>query len=202
MNVGEVTTEHVLRAAARHFVARPFVEVSMTDITDDLRADLSIVARIFSDTHAMAAAVLDHERKSMHGVQHTIAQSSGSYLDRILQAFHAVGENLAHEVIVRAGVCLAAGSRHYFPERRLDPFGTWLSSIEDLLRSARAAGELRRDVHPESAAWTIVAAGMGTMDFARTQNRWSEVQRRLEQTAQTIVHAIAVPSDECLRSRK
>jgi hypothetical protein len=55
---------------------------------------------------------------------------------------------------------------------------------------------LRQGVDQEQTAWLIVSAGMGTVDFARTQNRWSEVEGRLEQTAQTIIDMISISSSE------
>lgn len=201
MSARDVTRARVLTAAAHRFAVRPFAEVSMADVAHEAGVSVSDVSRYFGDTHAAAVAVLDHERASMHGIQRDLAHSEAGPLGRIVQAFRAVGANLAHDVVIRAGVCLAASSRHHFPERRLDPFGTWLSSIEGLLRRAQSAGELRGDVRPEPMAWAIVAAGMGTMDFARTQNRWAEIEDRLERTAQTMIDAIAAPSHERLRVR-
>lgn len=191
--------DHILRVAAQRFAAHPFNEVSLTDIAGDAGIALEQLAAIFPDTRAAAVAVLDHERESMHRVQRMLAESDRGYLDRIVQAFRIVGDNLMNDVVVRGGVCLASGARSHFPERRLDPFGTWLGYVEQLLTAARDTGELRETVRPDSIAWVIVAAGMGTMDFARTQDRWSEVGHRLEMTAQTIIDAITAPSDESLQ---
>jgi AcrR family transcriptional regulator len=199
MTNNEAAREHILRIAAQRFVAHPFAVVSLTDIADDADIAQDLVASFFPDTRAAAVAVLDHERESMHRVQRVLAESDRRYLDRIVQAFRMVGENLVNDVVVRGGVCLASGSRTHFPERRLDPFGTWLGYIEQLLTAARDTGELREAVDPGSIARVVVAAGMGTMDFARTQDRWSEVGHRLEQTAQTIIDAIIAPSDESLQ---
>lgn len=194
MNSVDPSRAALLRTASEHFTIQSFPEVSMTDIAAEAAIPSAVALKAFPSTHDIGTAVLDHERASMHAVQAQAASLSGSALDRLVLTFRLVGENLADDVLVRAGVCLASGARQFFPGRRLNPFQTWLSYVDDLLSTARADGDLREDVDLTSATWLTVSAGMGTMDFCRTQGEWHDAPRLLEQTALSMVALLSAPA--------
>ncbi|GAA1370173.1 TetR/AcrR family transcriptional regulator [Brevibacterium luteolum] len=184
---------NVLHAAADLFVEHSFPEVSMPDIATHAGVSLQAVLSAFPTVHDIGSAILDHERSRMHAIQNDIAQQDVPALEAIPLAFRLVGENLADDPIVRAGVCLASGARRFFPERRLDPFRTWRSYLSVLLETAREHGKLRDHVESREAAWLIVTAGMGTMDYCRTKNLWHEAPNELSQTARSMIQ-LMVPT--------
>lgn len=196
MNHVDASRDALVRAASELFTTRSFAEISIADIAAEAAVPSEVALRAFPSTHDIGTVVLDHERASMHAVQDRLASHDGSALDRLVLAFRLVGENLAGDVLVRAGVCLASGARHAFPARRLDPFQTWLTFVDGLLTTARADGELRNDVDLTSAGWLVVASGMGTMDCCRTQGRWHDATRLLEQTALGMVALLRAPAAE------
>ena len=86
---------------------------------------------------------------------------------------------MAGNVLVRAGMRLAAESRTEFPERRIDPYATWHALLTGALAEAAAAGELRPGTNIDEVAWTLVAVGFGTKDLVGFHGRWEEIGPRL-----------------------
>lgn len=193
MSTVENVREALLQAASERFVTTSFPEVTMADVADAAGVPREVARAVFPSVRDAGAAVLDHERESMHAVQAQVAERGGSALDRIVLAFRLVGENLADDVVVRAGVCLASGSRRFFPERRLDPFQTWTTYVDQMLASALRTGELRPGVDTQLATWIVVTAGMGTMDFLRLHDRWQDAPAMLARTAEGAAGLLAVP---------
>lgn len=188
----------ILRAAAVQLARDSFVGVRYEDIVQDAGIGLSEAHAVFADTADIANAILDHERASMRTAMAEIISQPISPLQKIVRAFEAVGENCAHDMLVRAGVRLAAESRQYFPHRRLDPFETWRGFVRSQLMHARGDGTLR-NVDIEDTVWVLVAAGMGAKDLIAFNGSWGEAGAQMAATARTLVNLITVtPSRESI----
>ncbi len=180
----------VALVAASRLARAPFAVVTFEDITADAGLPQEYVQTLFADMHDVGAAILDHERASMRAVQERVSRDGSDALEQLVLAFRLVGENLASDVVVRAGVRLAAESREHFPERRLDPFRTWESFVTAQLTRARDAGLLKERVDIADTVWIVVAAGMGTKDLVAFQGAWDQAPTRLEAVVRSIVSLI------------
>ncbi|MFK4762060.1 hypothetical protein ACI3KS_14080 [Microbacterium sp. ZW T5_45] len=184
----------ILRAAGDRLAREPFSSVTLDLIAGDARLPSTDVRGMFRDMYEVGSAVLDHERASMHVVQERSSGGTDNPLERLALAFRLVGENLANDIVVRAGVRIAAESRDYFPERRLDPFHTWETFVAAHLTQAYDRGLLRTDLNLSSTTWILVAAGMGTKDLLAFHGAWSDAAERLESTARHILTLISIPA--------
>lgn len=183
----------LVRTAADLFLEKPYLTVDVADVAvrAGIRAEHAL--SLFPDTHAVATAVLDLERAGMREVRTVVEHHPGPVVELIPMALRMVGENLAQNLVIRAGVTLAAEARRHFPERPLDPFRTWMAFLGQQLGLAQEQGELCDGVDLEAAAWLITSSGMGTMDFVRTRGLWSEAPNLLWQTAHDVCGLVAVP---------
>lgn len=173
--------QSLLEAGAQLLAEKPYAAVTLQHIAVNSGTDIARVTGYFPTLHQLASSILDHERRSMHVVQHRVAMLRDP-VERLLLTFRWVGDNLANDIIVRAGVRLAAESRDAFPERRLDPFATWEGFVSDQLAVAQADGLLPAEVDAKALTWLLVAAAMGTKDLIAFRDRWSEAPQRLEAT--------------------
>lgn len=182
----------LMLVAATLLTQSPFATVTMKDIAVASGTPQASIEILFEDMHALGAAILDHERASMHAVQSRLSRDPSHALEKLVLAFRLVGENLASDVIVRAGVRLAAESREHFPERRLDPFRTWEMFVTAQLVAARDAGLLKKPVDIAETVRVFVAVGMGTKDLLAFRDDWDHSAARLDAAARSIVDLIRV----------
>lgn len=183
----------ILNVAAEHLAATPLPVVTMAQIVDDAGLSLEQVAPLYSSVHTIASVILDHERGSMHAAQERVFEATDDPLERLTLAFRFVGENLATDMLVRAGVRIAYESRDLFPERRLDPFRTWEKFVTTQLVAAESKGLLRAGVDVAGLVWIIVAAGMGTKDLLAFHDTWDEASIRLEATVAAVLDLVRAP---------
>lgn len=193
--------ETIMRFAADRLQSAPFMSVTLDMVTEDTGLPSAYVRGTFRNMHEIGCAILDHERASMHSVQEQVSHYTGSPLERLAVAFRLVGDHLANDIVVRAGVRVAAESREHFPERRLDPFRTWEAFITTHLTQARDQGMLRADLDLPSTTWILVAAGIGTKDLVAFHDTWADAAERLESTVRSILTLISAGESTVLSLR-
>ena len=177
----------ILRVAAQRLASIPLSLVTLEEIASDAGLPLTTVAEYFPSVRAVGAGILDHERESMRAAQEAAFAATSAPLARLILVFRAVGENLANDIVVRAGVRIAAESRHLFPERRLDPFLTWEKFVTAQLTEAHSRRVLRAGVDIPESVRIIVAAGMGTKELISFRDAWPEAPERFEGTMTAIL---------------
>jgi AcrR family transcriptional regulator len=188
----------VVLVAASRLARVPFAAVTFEDIAAESGLPQDYVQALFDDMHDVGAAILDHERTSMRAVQERVARDASDALEQLVLAFRLVGENLASDAVVRAGVRLAAESREHFPERRLDPFRTWEAFVTAQLTRARDAGLLKESVDIANTVWIVVAAGIGTKDLVAFQDAWDQAPVRLEAVVRNIVSLVRTSAGDAI----
>ena len=196
MRYGEPSHAVLVQLAASRLARVPLASVTIEDIAADASFPTSDIRGVFADMHELGTAVLDHERASMRAVQERALQHASAPLEQLVLAFRLVGENLADDVVVRAGVRIAGESRDHFPERRLDPFRTWEAFVTARLVQAEEAGLLKANVDIANMAWIVVAAGMGTKDLIAFHDAWAQAPERLEAVVRHIVSLIRNSPDD------
>lgn len=186
MNCSTLRT-HILVSGGELLARAPLGSARLAEVAST-RLTLEQVLGEFPTMRALATAILDHERASMRAIQERVS-ALPEPSNRVIRAFRLVGENLASDIVVRAGVRIAGESREFFPERRLDPFKTWEAFVRAQLEAECAAGRsLTCDV--ERATWLIVAAGMGAKDLVAFHGKWESAAEILERTAEDMLGLI------------
>ncbi len=188
-----------LQAAAEMLAAEPYITVTLERIASIVQVPIENIEKWFPTMHALGAAVLDYERECMRRTQREAARRTSNPIERLLFVFRSIGDDLANDVVVRAGVRLAGESRQHFPERRLDPFAVWRDFVFRQLDEAKNKGLLHDRVNLDETVWLIVAAGMGTKDLLASRNAWTEAPARLEATLNTILMLVRSETSVDLR---
>lgn len=180
----------VMRAAADILENLPYETVTLGDIADLSGLDAVDIEDIFGSMHELGSAILTYEGESMRAAQRLALDEARDALDRLRLAFRYVGENLANDSIVRAGVRIAGESHHRFPERKINPFRTWRGFITSVLDDAREEGSIQQDAVSGDAAWLLTAAGLGTKDLLTFTRDWREAPALLERVADQVIHIL------------
>ncbi|WP_346035208.1 hypothetical protein [Brevibacterium picturae] len=135
----------------------------------------------------LGAAILTYEGAAMREAHRLAASQYPHPLERVEASFRLVGDRLASDVIVRAGIRIAAEAASCFPERNIDPFRTWKAFVVGALEESVAEGEIRDGVRIEAAARVLVSAGMGTKDLLTFTNDWDSAGERLAEVASFVI---------------
>ena len=168
-----------LESASRRLAVAPLSGVTWAELVQDAGVPVEQIARVYPTVHVIASAVLDHERASMRTAQERAFKATVDPLERLTLVFQFVGESLATDMLVRAGVRIASESRHLFPERRLDPFATWEKFVSAQLIEGASSGLIREGIDVPAAVRVLVAAGMGTVDLLAFHDAWDDAPPRL-----------------------
>lgn len=169
----------LIGAAAEILEAQRYDTVTLQNIADAAGVDVMLVTSEFSSMHQVGSAILDAESASMRTAQRIAAAKSDDPSVVLLHTLQLVGENIASNPVVRAGMRLAAESRDHFPERNIDPYRTWHGFVSGQLDRAHEQGQIRSDVDINALTWLLVTAGMGTKDILAFRNAWGETPSRL-----------------------
>ena len=189
MRIIDEEHEHLLAPSAALLASRPFETISIADVADAVGCSTDDIVAAFGSMHGLGAAVLTHEGSSMRDAQRRAAKREPDPLLRIPLVFRLVGENLANDVVVRAGIRIAGESHHCFPGRRINPFRTWRAFLTSLLSDAITNESLSSDTDIEGTAWLITAAGLGTKDLLMFTGGWHEAPALLERCARLALSA-------------
>lgn len=181
----------LIDAGAARLAEEAFAAVRFEDIARDAGIEEQAARGVFRSKTELASAILDHERLSMRTAMAEVVTQDAPPLEKLVQAFGRVGQNCADDVVVRAGVRLAAESRRYFPERRLDPFETWRAFVTAQLVHARCDGTLRDGIDTDDAVWLFVSAGIGAKDLIGFHDSWDRAGTQMAGTARTLVRMVS-----------
>lgn len=187
--------QRVVHGAAELLATRPYATLTLRDIAQHVGMDVERVSEYFPDLHDLGTAILTLEGSSMRAAQKQAQETYSEPLECLKEAFRLVGCNLAKDVIVRAGIRIAAESSSSFPERNINPFRTWEAFVKGHLQSARERKDLRPGIDADDAAWLFVSAGMGTKDLLTFSGEWSSAEARLLRTAELVIESIRVEQD-------
>ncbi len=181
----------LLSAGATLLAEKPLVEVDLPGVASVAGVTVQQLRRVYPSVADLSVDVLDHERASMRAAIQALLESDASSLQKVVDAFEMVGRNCANDIVVRAGVRLAAESRHHFPDRALNPFETWHRFVVGQLLQARHEGSVACELDIDSVASVIVMAGLGTRDQIQTRGSWSDAAAEMRQTGQVIVQLVS-----------
>ena len=191
----EVTRHRLLQVGAEVLARRPYETVNLSQIASKLACPTAAVIAEFPTMHALGSEILNLEGSSMRQAMSEADGMSLDALERLCVTFRLVGRNLGTNLIVRAGIRIAAESAHMFPERRINPFRTWEHFVSSSLNEAAECGLLRSDIQIGEATWLLVAVGMGTKDLLQFTGNWADAEVKLEGAARAIVHMILAPAE-------
>lgn len=184
MNYAQEKTQayRIMLAASTLFEHHPYETITLADVSIVTDVSIDEARTVFGTMHALGTEILTYEGNSMRAAQARANESACDPLEQLFLAFRFVGENLAEDSIVRAGVRIAGESHHCFPERNINPFRTWQRFITSKLEMIAPGGRYG-DVNLDETAWLLTAAGLGTKDLLAFTKDWDSAPSLLERIA-------------------
>ncbi len=184
--------ERILHAAATLLAEHRYDTVDLAQIATSAGLQFEQLHEHYPTMHAIGTAILTAEGSSMRAAMAQAQQRGGTPIEVLEHTFELIGANMASRAEVRAGMRIAAESRQFFPERKIDPYRTWYAFVSSQLQAAESAGLLRAGTDLDAISWLIVSAGMGTKDLVAFREAWDEIAERLNTTLSSILRLITV----------
>ncbi|MFJ6214721.1 ScbR family autoregulator-binding transcription factor [Streptomyces sp. NPDC092296] len=156
----ETTRRSVLEAAAGLFDERGYAGTSISDISALSGRTSGAIYFHYTSKENLALAVVREHFATWPVLVDRHATGDGSALERLVRLSFAVAEAFRDDVVVRAGARLWA-ERKAIDAPLPAPFVGWIDTVTELLRQARATGELAAHVDPAPAAHSVVCAFFG-----------------------------------------
>ncbi|WP_327287235.1 ScbR family autoregulator-binding transcription factor [Streptomyces sp. NBC_01198] len=197
----EATRRYLVEAAAHLFEERGFAGTSISDISARSGRTSGAIYFHFTNKEKLALAVVEATLATWPALIARVRASSAPALDKLVSLSFTVARSFRDDVVVRAG------SRLWMERKAIEapvptPFVAWIETVTELLRDARAEGELSSAVEPETAALAVVYAFFGLHTVSDALDGRARIEERLRELWEVLLLAIqAAPDAPALLAR-
>ncbi|MFF3216035.1 ScbR family autoregulator-binding transcription factor [Streptomyces sp. NPDC002886] len=163
------TREALVRSAAEIFDRDGFSVASLTAISSLAGVSNGALHFHFASKAALADAVEEEALTRLLGVADAELPPGASRVQFLVDVTFGLTRALSSDVVLRAGFGLSGEAcRH----RRVDLYGRWYEWVEEAVRQAEAAGELRPEVSAQGVVTSVVAATVGFETLGARDASW------------------------------
>ncbi|MGW4024070.1 ScbR family autoregulator-binding transcription factor [Streptomyces sp. NPDC005009] len=166
----ERTRQALVRAAAEVFAEDGFFLASLSSISKKAGVSNGALHFHFVSKQDLARAVEEEAVAVVRTITAPPRSGGPDPLQRLIDATHALMDQLDQDVMVRAGFELGNGSSRR--EGAVDLRGCWQDWVEGVLEDARREGVLAEDVSPAGASITVMAATVGFKHLGADDRSW------------------------------
>jgi AcrR family transcriptional regulator len=155
--------ERILEAARAVF-AEEGLEASVADVAARAGVGTATIFRRFPSKDDLVAAMLEHELETVVARAEAAAVEADDPAAALAEFFSAAVERLVEDRCF----CEASGGDLFERPRLQELVGELVAAINQLLRRAKAAGAIRRDVVSEDIGFLINAVGQAGLRLEQT----------------------------------
>lgn len=190
----ETTRRYLVEAAAQLFEERGYAGTSISDISARSGRTSGAIYFHFSNKEKLALAVVGATLATWPALIAQVRAAAAPAVDKLVSLSFAVARAFRDDVVVRAG------SRLWMERKAIDapvpgPFQAWIDTVTELLREARAAGELAPGVAPDTAALTVVYAFFGLHTVSDALDGRARIEERLRGMWEVLLPALQTDPD-------
>ncbi|CAM5786745.1 ScbR family autoregulator-binding transcription factor [Cellulomonas persica] len=189
------TRNAIVEAAAAEFIEHGFAGASIADIAERAGATKGAMYFHFKSKDLLAQAVIDRQRELNTALQDRFASSDLSALAILVSMVRALGELMRDDVVALAAMRLAVEVPDD-DDVRGPTYDAWAGPTATVISHAKAQGDLRESIDPETLSRFLVAAftGIQTASFAST--RLDDLMVRLREMWTLLLPGIVAPGRE------
>lgn len=173
-------TQHALLIAAGQVFSRlAYSQARLKDIAE--AADISQGALYFhfGNKDDVAQAVLDVQQKRMRGVLDEVATHRASALDRMLALFDGLGELVASDELVQAGIRLSMQPGTGLDARAAAPYQEWVAVAEEIIVDGIQDGSMSPNLDVSALAELVNEIFVGAQTLAGIEDHWNSLPQRV-----------------------
>lgn len=184
------TRAALIEAAAAEFDERGFVGASMDGVAERAGMTKGALYFHFRSKVDIASAVIAQQDEVSRRYADAAAARTASPLESLMWMSQGVATQLTREVVVRAGLRLAADpNAREIP--RDHPYERWVEHTADIIRRAIAAGEVDPSWDPETIGRVVSPAVAGVQMVSDMLHDRVDLYERLRELWTMLLTAIA-----------
>lgn len=174
------TREALLLGASKVFARASYSSARLKDIADASGISEGALYFHFGNKAEVAAAILSAQQERMTAVLTECLAGPGDGLQKLFNVMQGLGQLMASDEVVQAGITLASEPTGDWASAATDPYFEWIRIARTLLQLGIEDGSVRTDVDVESTAQFANYAFVGAQVIGGMSDSWASLPVRLQ----------------------
>lgn len=185
------TREALLAGAARVFARVTYAEARYRDVADESGVSEGALYFHFRSKSDLARAVLNAQQERMTGVLARTEVEAGTGLSILLRLMVRLGDLIAQDEIVQAGIRLAGQPSSEVHTEASEPYVEWIRIARSLMERGVADGSIRADVDVDLYAELFNTVFVGSQVLSGLEDQWVSLPQRITRLTPVLHSALS-----------
>lgn len=173
------TRDALLAGAARVFARVTYAEARYRDVAVESGVSEGSLYFHFRSKADLAKAVLSAQQEKMTAVLVRTEAEEGTGLSILLRLMHNLGELIASDEIVQAGIRLAGQPSSEVNTEASEPYVEWVRIARSLIERGVADGSIRDDADADLYAELFNTIFVGSQVMSGLEDQWVSLPQRI-----------------------
>lgn len=185
------TRDAILVGAARVFARVTYAEARYRDVAEESGASEGALYFHFRSKADLAKAVLSVQQDRMTAVLVRTEAEAGTGLSILLRLMANLGELIASDEIVQAGIRLAGQPSSEVDTEASEPYVEWIRIARSLMERGVTDGSIRGDLDIELYAELFNAVFVGSQVLSGLEDQWASLPPRIKRLVPALEAALS-----------
>lgn len=177
------TRDALLGGAARVFARVTYAEARYRDVAEESGVSEGSLYFHFRSKADLAKAVLNAQQERMTGVLVRTEAEAGTGLAILLRLMANLGDLIASDEIVQAGIRLAGQPSSEVNTEASEPYVEWIRIARSLMQRGVVDGSIRSDVDVDLYAELFNTTFVGSQVLSGMEDQWVSLPQRIARLA-------------------
>lgn len=187
------TRDALLKGAATVFSRVSYAEARLRDISEESGISEGALYFHYGTKNEIACAVLSAQQERMTAVLTEVLADTENALRKLSRLAHGLGQLIADDVVVQAGIRLAGQPNAEVAATAHEPYFEWVRIACALIKEGIADGSIRKDVDVDGAAEFINSLFVGSQMLSGFADSWKSLPRRLKALESFWIEVLEAP---------
>lgn len=188
------TRETLLLAAAAVFARIPYGEARLKDISAESGVSEGSLYFHFGNKSEIAEGIIGAQQDRMTAVLTSVIAGQDDGLTKLLHLVRGLADLVATDVVVQAGIQLAAQPSPEIASRLRAPYIEWVKIAHSLILQGRTDGSISAHVDADMMAEFLNALFVGSQVLSGYADSWASLPERMKKLEPAIVLVLGQPS--------
>ncbi|MFJ2551757.1 ScbR family autoregulator-binding transcription factor [Microbacterium sp. NPDC087591] len=185
------TRDALLSGAARVFARATYAEARYRDVAVESGVSEGALYFHFRSKADLARAVLDEQQERMTSVLVRVEEERGTGRAQLLRLMRDLGELIARDEVVQAGIRLAGQPSSEVTTEASEPYLEWVRVTRTFLERGLEDGSVRSDVDIDLFAELFNTVFVGSQVLSGLEDGWKSLPQRMQRLMPTLEALLA-----------
>ncbi len=185
------TRADLLEGAARVFSRLPYAEARLKDVADESGISAGSMYFHFGNKVDLAQAVLHVQQERMTAALTEVLQHDANGLNSLLALINQMGQLIASDVVVQAGIKLGLQPGTGLETDARGPYFEWIEIAASLIRRGVEDGSIKPTLDAAAAAEYVNVVFVGAQVLSEIEDSWASLPDRLRRVTPHLVEFLS-----------